>query len=100
VYERIILKLILTKCDGRVWDGFLFFFLRRTPITSYELGDEPSGSIKGIALATSLVTVSFLTEVVMHGINLIIHKASSFFNEQNYVFRLLGNVYNNISALE
>ena len=41
-------------------------------ITSYELGDEPSGSVKGRALATSLVTVSFLREVVMHGIKLVI----------------------------
>jgi len=75
------------------------FFLWRTPITSYEIGDEPSGFIKGRALATNLVTVSFLTEVVMHGINLVItRKASSVSNEQNDVFRLLWNVYNDISA--
>lgn len=30
VYERIILKLILTRYDGRVWDGFLFFPLEDT----------------------------------------------------------------------
>lgn len=68
-------------------------FLWRTVITSCELGGELSGSIKGRALATSLVTVSFLTEVVMHGINLVInYKASNGSNAQNYVFRLLGNV--------
>jgi len=68
-------------------------FIWRTMITSYELGDEPSGCIKVRALATSLVTVSFIVEVVMHGINLVInYEASSVSNEQNEVFRLLGNV--------
>jgi len=67
-------------------------FLWRTVITSCELGDEPSGFIKGRALATSLVTVSFLTEVVMHGIKVVInYKASSGSNAQNSAFRLLGN---------
>jgi hypothetical protein len=62
-------------------------------ITSYELGDEPSGFIKVRALATSVVTVSFLIEVVMHGINLVInYEASSVSNAQNDVFKLLGNV--------
>jgi hypothetical protein len=66
--------------------------LWRIVITSHELGDEPSGLIKGRALATSLVTVSFLTEVVMHGINLAInYKASSGSNAQSYIFRLLVN---------
>lgn len=61
-------------------------------ITSYELGDELSGSIKGRALATSLVTVSLLTGVMVHGIKLVNnYKASSGSNVQNYVFRLLGN---------
>ena len=76
-------------------------FLWRTVITSYELGDEHSGSIKGRAMATSLVTVSFLTEVMMHGIKLIInYEASSGSNAQNYVFRLLENVQNDIYVHE
>jgi hypothetical protein len=76
-------------------------FRWRTVITSCELGDEPSGSKEGRTLATSLVTVSFLTEVVMHGINLVInYKASSGSNAQNYIFRLLGNVQNDIYAHE
>jgi len=77
------------------------FFLWTTPITSYELGDEPSGSIKGRTLTTSLVTVSFLIEAVMYGINLLInHKASSVSNPEDDAFRLLGNAYNDVSAQE
>jgi hypothetical protein len=58
--------------------------LWRTVITSYELVDELSGSVKGRALATSLVTVSYLTEAMMHGINFVInYKASSVSNARN-----------------
>jgi hypothetical protein len=62
-------------------------------IISYELGDEPSGSIKVRALATSLMIVSFIIEAVMHGINFVInYEASRVSNAQNDVFGLLGNV--------
>jgi hypothetical protein len=47
-------------------------YVWRREVNSCELLDEHSGSLKFKVLTTSLATLGFLTDAIMHGINVII----------------------------